>query len=168
MNIKRLIDHLELKPHPVEGGYFLETYRSEELIPVVGLPGRYEGTRHFSTAIYYLLTPQTFSAMHRLPTDEVFHFYVGDPVEMLQLFEDGSSQRYTLGHNILKGQDVQLTVPRMVWQGCRLRKGGTYALMGCTVAPGFDFQDYVPGKRAELIEQYPHEKNFIVQLTRED
>ncbi|MGE0269339.1 MAG: cupin domain-containing protein [Candidatus Omnitrophota bacterium] len=166
MNAKQIIKQLGLRPHPVEGGYYLETYRSEEMIPVVGLPARYEGTRNFSTTIFYLLTPKTFSAIHRLPTDETFHFYLGDPVEMLHLFEDGSTQRYILGHDILNGHEVQLMVPRMVWQGCRLKRGGKYALMGCTVAPGFDFNDYKTARRDELTERYPHEKKLITSLTK--
>lgn len=168
MRVSQIIKLLGLKPHPVEGGHFFETYRSEEMIPMASLPDRYQSNRNFSTAIYYLLTPQTFSAIHRLPTDEIFHFYLGDPVEMLQLFEDGATQRYILGQDLLKGQHVQLTVPRMVWQGCRLIKGGKYALLGCTVAPGFDFKDYIPGLRAELTERFSHEKELIVQLTNQE
>jgi len=168
MRVSQIIKLLGLKPHPVEGGHFLETYRSEEMIPKASLPDRFKSGRNISTAIYYLLTPQTFSAIHRLPTDEIFHFYLGDPVEMLQLYDDGTTQRHILGHDLLIGQKVQLTVPRMVWQGCRLIKGGEFALMGCTVAPGFDFRDYVPGLRTELAERFPHEKELIVQLTRQE
>ncbi len=94
---------LNLKPHPEEGGYYRETYRSDEHIPANVLPDRYKGERSFATAIYYLLTPDTFSAMHRLPTDEIFHFYMGDPVEMLQLIPDGSGRVITLGSDIVKG-----------------------------------------------------------------
>src|SRR3972149_1810437 len=88
---------LRLTPHPAEGGYFTETYRSEERVAEGALPARYAGARAFGTAIYYLLTPDTVSAMHRLASDEVFHFYLGDPVEMLHLFPDGSGRVVTLG-----------------------------------------------------------------------
>ncbi len=100
---EQLQRQLNLKPHPEEGGYFVETYRSDEHIPQNALPNRYEGDRSFATAIYYLLTSDTLSAMHRLPTDEIFHFYMGDPVEMLQLMPDGSGRVITLGNDILKG-----------------------------------------------------------------
>jgi predicted cupin superfamily sugar epimerase len=104
--------------------------------------------------MYYLLTPDTFSALHRLPTDEVFHFYLGDPVEMLQLYSDGSGRVVTLGPDLGAGQQLQAIVPRGVWQGSTLRAGGAWALLGTTVAPGFDFEDYEAGLEP-LAEQYP-------------
>ena len=163
---QQIIKQLGLQPHPSEGGFYVETYRSEDLIPVSALPKRYEGTRTYATAIYYLLTPGTFSEMHRLASDEVFHFYLGDPVLMLQLYPDGSSQKYVLGKNLKKGQHLQLTVPLGVWQGARLEKGGEFALLGCTVAPGFEFADYERGEREGLIKRYPHEADLIRKLTK--
>ncbi|HEY7676597.1 MAG TPA: cupin domain-containing protein, partial [Candidatus Methylomirabilis sp.] len=133
---------LGLRPHPAEGGFFVETYRAGEGVPAEALPARYGGARAFSTAIYYLLTPDTFSAMHRLASDEVFHFYLGDPVEMLHLFPDGSGRAVTLGPDLLAGMRPQVVVPRGVWQGSRLAPGGRLALLGTTVAPGFDLADY--------------------------
>lgn len=167
MDIDALIKSLNLQPHPVEGGYFAETYRCTKTIPATtpGMP--YGSDRNVSTAIYYLLTAQSFSELHLLPSDEVFHFYLGDCVEMLHLFPDGSSRHYELGANILDGQHVQLVVPGGVWQGCRLRPGGKFALLGCTVAPGFDYQDYQSGHREDLCAKYPHEQSMIQQLTRE-
>jgi predicted cupin superfamily sugar epimerase len=109
-----------LKPHPEEGGFFVETYRSTETLSRELLPNRYKGDRSFSTAIYYLLTPGTFSTIHRLRSDEVFHFYLGDPVEMLQLWPDGSGRILILGSDILNGMEPQVIVPRGVWQGARL------------------------------------------------
>ena len=103
---------LNLKPHPEEGGYFVETYRSHQHIPKDALPESYEGERLLATAIYYLLTPDTFSAMHRLPTDEIFHFYLGDPVEELQLLPDGSGRVIILGPDILNGMHTQVIVMR--------------------------------------------------------
>jgi predicted cupin superfamily sugar epimerase len=103
-----------LKPHPEEGGFFVETYRSTETLSRELLPNRYKGDRSFSTAIYYLLTPGTFSTIHRLRSDEVFHFYLGDPVEMLQLWPDGSGRILILGSDILNGMEPQVIVPRGV------------------------------------------------------
>jgi uncharacterized protein len=127
---------LGLVPHPIEGGFFTETYRSADLLPGDTLPARYRGPRAAATAIYYLLTPETFSAMHRLGSDEIFHFYLGDPVEMLQLAPDGSHRVVVIGPDLEAGQRPQVVVPRGVWQGARLRPGGRLALLGTTVAPG--------------------------------
>ncbi|MCA9394263.1 MAG: cupin domain-containing protein [Candidatus Omnitrophica bacterium] len=167
MNLKRLIQSLGLEPHPVEGGFFRETYRSRGKIPAAALAGEYKGERNHSTAIYYLLTPDTFSEMHCLPTDEVFHFYLGDAVEMLQLYPAGESRRVVLGPDVFNGQQVQAVVPAGIWQGCRLRSGGGFALLGCTVAPGFDFRDYRRGVREDLLKEFPGERDLIIQLTKE-
>ncbi len=156
---------LGLEPHPAEGGYFAETYRATGTIPGAALPDRYGGPRSFSTAIYYLLTPETFSEMHRVASDEVFHFYLGDPVEMLQLRPDGSGEVVTLGSDILNGMQPQVVVPAGVWQGSRLRPGGAFALLGTTVAPGFEYEDYVSGERETLLEAYPAFADQIVALT---
>ena len=155
-----------LKPHPMEGGFFVETYRSDEHISKDLLPERYNSDRSLGTAIYYLLTPGTFSAMHRLQTDEIFHFYLGDPVEMLQLWPDGSGKIITLGHNILDGMALQILVPRGVWQGARLRSGGNFALLGTTVAPGFESSDYESGYRETLIASHPQFRDSIISLTK--
>ena len=156
---------LNLLSHPKEGGYYVETYRSDEHIPTVALPGRFDGQRPLATAIYYLLTPDTFSAMHRLLADEIFHFYLGDPVEMLQLLPDGAGRVITLGPEILKGMTPQVIVPRGVWQGARLCPGGRFALLGTTVSPGFEFADYDSGHRDTLVESYPDFRDLIVALT---
>jgi predicted cupin superfamily sugar epimerase len=160
-----VIDKLGLEPHPNEGGYFVETYRSKERIPADGLPDRYEGERNFSTAIYYLLTPDTFSEFHRLPTDEIFHFYAGDPVTQVHLRPSGEMAMFTLGPNVLEGEIPQLVVPAGVWQGSFLNPGGQYALLGATVAPGFDFEDYESGPRNLLLSQFPALEEFILKLT---
>jgi len=156
---------LNLRLHPEEGGYYVETYRSDERIPTEALPDRYDGPRSFITAIYYLLTPDTFSAMHRLSTDEIFHFYVGDPIEMMQLFPDGSGRVLTLGSEILKGMSPQVVVPKGVWQGSRLLPGGRFALLGTTVSPGFECSDYESGYRDVLVKSYPKFRDLIVALT---
>jgi predicted cupin superfamily sugar epimerase len=120
MNAEQLIQALGLSPHPSEGGFFRETYRAELPIPPDALPAAYAGAaRAASTAIYYLLTPDAFSAMHRLPGDEIFHFYLGDPVEMLQLRDDGSGEVVVLGQVLAAGMRPQVVVPGGVWQGWR-------------------------------------------------
>jgi hypothetical protein len=158
--IRRL---LGLAPHP-EGGYFRETYRAAETLPRAALPARYAGDRAVSTAIYYLLTPDTFSALHRLASDEVFHFYAGDPVDML-LLRDGGGEVLTLGSDLAAGMQPQVVVPAGVWQGARLRAGGAWALLGTTVAPGFDFADYETGARAALQRAWPDLADAIASLT---
>jgi predicted cupin superfamily sugar epimerase len=158
-----LIAYLGLQPHPKEGGFFRETYRSEEKLG--SLPGRYQGARSVSTAIYYLLTPGTFSALHRLASDEVFHFYLGDPVRMVQLGAEGGGRTVVLGNRPLEGQQLQVVVPRGVWQGSFLEPGGKFALLGCTVAPGFAYEDYEHGEREALLAAYPAFGELIRRLT---
>lgn len=160
-----LITLLKLQPHPKEGGYFRETYRGDQTLAQP--PGAYSGPRSASTAIYYLLTPDTFSAMHRVASDEIFHFYLGDPVRMLQLDPDGRGRTLILGSDLKAGQQPQVVVRRGVWQGSLLEPGGSFALFGCTVAPGFDYADYETGKRVELIGQYPSFADLIRRLTVE-
>ena len=161
---EELIAQLGLQPHPKEGGYFRETYRAADVLPAAALPARYGGDRRASTAIYYLLTPTTYSALHRLQTDEVFHFYLGGPVRMLQLAPDGSGRTVVLGPDVLAGQQPQVVVPRGVWQGSYL-EAGDFALLGCTVAPSFEYVDYEDGARAELVQQYPTFADLIRRLT---
>jgi len=164
MTADEVIAALKLQPHPVEGGFFRETYRSTGTLPAAVLPHN-AGPRSIGTAIYYLLTPQTVSAMHRLPTDEIFHFYLGDPVQMLQLWPDGSSRTLILGAGIADGQIPQTVVPGGVWQGSALLPGGAFALLGATMAPGFDYADYVSGVRAELTRIWPDRAELIQKLT---
>jgi hypothetical protein len=166
LDAQQIASLLDLKAHPVEGGYFRETYRSSQQLPAESLPPGYAGPRSLATAIYYLLTPDTFSAMHRLPSDEVFHHYVGDAVEMLQLWPDGSGAIAVLGSDILAGMRPRIVVPKGVWQGAKLRSGGRFALLGTTVSPGFDFQDYESGHRDELGRLYPQFQALIAALTR--
>jgi uncharacterized protein len=156
---------LQMRPHPIEGGYFAETYRGAPVVPQSLLPG-YPSDRAISTAIYYLLTPDTFSAMHRVRGDEMFHFYLGDPVEMLQLKADGSGEAILLGQDIAAGMRLQHTVLGGVWQGSRVRAGGKYALLGTTMAPGFEYEDYETGQRQDLIARYPDFSHRITVLTR--
>ncbi len=151
---------LHLQPHPVEGGWYRRTYTSDVSVALL------RGVRPYGTAIYYLLEEGTFSEMHVLSSDEIFHFYLGDPVEMLQLRPDGSSAVITLGPDLAAGQHVQLVVSAGVWQGTRLIDGGKVALLGCTVTPGFDFGDYRSGKCDDLAAGWPQEAERIRMLTR--
>lgn len=167
MDAQTIMHMLDLKPLEMEGGFFRETYRSEEKIASPHLPDRYLSDKCFSTCIYYFLTPETFSQMHIVPSDEIFHFYMGDPVEMVQLFPDGSGKRLQIGTDLSAGQRPQVLAPKGVWQGCKLKEGGHYALMGTTVAPGFDYPDYIPGKREELLREYPAWQEWIEALTKE-
>lgn len=165
MDALRIIDLLELKPLPFEGGYYRETYRSEDIIETGHLPERYGSEKHFSTVIYYLLTPETVSKLHRLKSDEIFHFYLGDPVTMLLLYPNSRSETVILGPDIENGQQVQLVVPRGVWQGAFLDKGGRFALMGTTVAPGFDITDFEIAEREALLKKYSEQAGLIHLLT---
>lgn len=157
---------LGLTPHPREGGWFVQTYRAGEMIaPESFSDARYVGPRSTGTAIYYLLEPDTFSEMHRLQSDEVFHFYMGDAVEMLQLFPDGSGRVVTLGSDLAGDETPQIVVPRGVWQGSRLKSSGRWALMGCTVSPGFEYEDYETGERDALTAGWPEWKAMLEKLT---
>ncbi len=166
MTAEQIIATLGLVPLEPEGGYFRETYRSAALIPAEALPARAAGPRACSTAIYYLLTPDTFSAMHRVAWDEIFHFYLGDPVEMLRLFPGGAGDVVTIGTGLSAGMRPQVVVPAGAWQGARIAPGGRCALLGTTVAPGFDPADFEPGLRAPLIASHPRFRDLIAALTR--
>lgn len=165
VSAEELIALLGLQPLPQEGGYFRETYRSAVSWPVGALGPYYQGERAACTAIYYLLTPTAFSAFHRLPTDEIYHFYLGDPVYMVQLWPDGCSQEILLGTDLLAGQRPQVVVPQGVWQGSFLAPGGKVALLGTTMAPGFEFTDYEGADREWLCQHYPACADRIRQLT---
>ncbi len=164
---------LHLEPHPREGGWFVQTYASGAVLPASVFanspdPVRYGEPRRLSTAIYYLLEPSTFSEMHRLASDEIFHHYAGSPVEMLQLWPDGGIERVLLGKDLAAGQRPQLLVPKGVWQGSRLLPPSSpedWTLLGCTVAPGFEYADYETGTRAELVSGWPAATDLISALT---
>lgn len=161
MNAHDLIKKLNLTPLEIEGGYFNETYRSTETITL------HDGQiRNLCTAIYYLLTPDTISRMHMVPGEEIFHFYGGDPVEMLILFEDGKGETVIMGNKIDQGMVPQVIVPGGTWQGARLVPGGEYALLGTTMSPGFDYLDYRNGDPTELIASYPSFGDLISLLSQ--
>jgi hypothetical protein len=161
-----IIDLLGLAPLPHEGGFYAETFRGDAL-PTDSLGEA--GDRAVKTAIYYLMTPDGFSAMHRLPTPELFHFYLGDPVEQLLLFPDRTGRVARLGADLLGGERPQSLVPGGVWQGARLAPGWHlgYALLGTTMAPGFTFSLYEHGQREPLLAAYPAFADLLLALTRD-
>lgn len=158
---EQLIRCLNLQPLHLEGGYFAETYRS----PLQFYPPGFTTDRVASTAIFYLLTQNTCSRLHRLRSDEVWHFYLGDPVELVQLPPVGDGRILTLGQDLLNGQVCQSLVPAGTWQGARLVQDGQWALLGCTVAPGFEFADFETGDRAALSAAFPSFHAWIEELT---
>ena len=165
---KQIQELLKLRPLPVEDGYFAETYRSKFELGQQSLPSGYAGERALSTAIYYMLTSDAFSAIHRLKGDEVYHFYLGDPVEMLVLGPDGTGETVLLGQDIVSGMRLQHVVPAGAWQGSRLVPGGKFALMGTTMSPGFDPADFEIGRGNELTTRYPDYAALIAILTTPD
>ena len=166
MTAEEVIRLLQLAPLKMEGGFFRETYRSRWCLSGEYLPHSYRGTRSIGTAIYYMVTPETFSVLHRVPGTEVFHFYLGDPAIMLQLLPDGSSQTVTLGTDIANGHQPQVVVRGGVWQGLKLAPGGRFALLGTTMCPGFDYADYEHGDPEQLRAQYPQVADMISQYTK--
>lgn len=167
---QQLIRALNLQPLPGEGGMYCVSYVSADRVPLEALPERYaREEKPFCSAIFYLLTgdPDSFSALHRLPTDEIWHFYLGDPVEMTLLLEDGTSRQVVLGQDVLSGQKLQFAAPHSAWQGTRVLPGGRFALLGTSMAPGYTSSDFEIGDRAELLAEYPHAQEHILALTRE-
>jgi hypothetical protein len=164
-NTSFYINHLNLVPHP-EGGWYRETYRSDEIIRHESLPARFAGDRCFSTAIYFLLEEGNFSAFHRIKSDELWHFYAGDTLEIILIAENGELCITNLGSNPEKGETFQYAVPDVYWMATRLKGNGKFALAGCTVAPGFDFADFEMAERTQLIKLFPQHENIIIKLTR--
>jgi len=160
----QLIKLLDLKPHP-EGGYYRETYRSKATIPEGALGPPYVGERAASTAIYYMLVPGSVSKFHQLASDEVFHFLLGDPVTWVLLNPDGKVEERVMGSFPDRGHELQLFIPAGTWFAGSLNDGGLFALMGTTVAPGFDFKDFRLADREDLLAAFPQAEKHIVRLT---
>ncbi len=158
MTADQIIQSLHLKPHP-EGGYYRETYKCATFIP------HSNPRRVYSTAIYYLLVPGAVSKIHRITADEIFHFYLGDPVTWVLLEPRGNMRKVILGRDIGRGQQLQLAIPAGTWFGGYLSEGGSYGLMGTTVAPGFEFEDFELGVRSELLKAFAEAEKEIIRLT---
>ena len=165
---RKLIDHFQMEKIPVEGAWIKVTYGSTDRLAAEALPARYGSSHVAGTAIYALVTREDFSAMHRLKTDEVWHFYGGDPMEILLLHPDGRGEIVVLGADPFAGQKPQFTVPAGTWMGSRPVASGpdAYGFFGCTMAPGFDYADFEPGYRDELQRSFPARRELIAQLTR--
>ena len=155
---------LSLAPHR-EGGFFRETYRSEERLARESLPGRFGGPRAISSAIFYLLRAGERSALHRLRADEVWHLYEGGPLRLHVFAPAGGYACVTLGRDAAAGERFQAVVPRGSWFGAECAPGAAFALVGCTVAPGFEYVDFEPGERETLVAAHPGERALIERLT---
>lgn len=164
-SVAELVARLELARHP-EGGWFKESYRSGEAIGAEALPERFGGERSFCTAIYFLLEEGDISALHRIKSDELWHFYAGAPLTVQVVTPAGEHRELRLGQDLQKGESFQAVVPAGCWFGAELSGSGGYALVGCTVAPGFDFADFEMAKREELLRDYPDLQELILRLTR--
>lgn len=161
---EEIIKKLGLEPHP-EGGYFKETYRSDGTINVDSLDQAYSGSRSYSTAIYFLLTSETFSAFHKINQDEIWHFYQGSPIELHTIAESGQHEEYLIGNDLAQNQVPQLVVPGGHWFAAKVVDPNSYALVGCTVSPGFDFQDFTLAKRSDLIRKFPAHTELVTAFT---
>jgi predicted cupin superfamily sugar epimerase len=166
LTAEEVIKKLDLRPLPDEGGYYRQTYKSDMEFPTNGFGIDLDSMRRISTAIYFLETPDGFSALHRVRSDEVYHFYAGDPVDMIQIDDSGILSRFILGSDILNNQSPQLVVPKGKWQASRLKAGGRWALMGSTVAPGFEFEDFELADRDRMLLQFPQLSQDIRSFTR--
>jgi len=164
-NSQYWIEKLSLEPHP-EGGYFKEMYRSDDQIPSSALPARYQGDRCFGTSIYFLLEGDNFSAFHRIQSDEGWHFYAGNPVRIYTLTSNGIRIDIDMGSDPDKGQHLQYVIPFGYWFAAEVVEPGGFSLVGCTVNPGFDFNDFELAKRSELINMFPQHEEIITRLTR--
>ncbi|MCY4524571.1 MAG: cupin domain-containing protein [Halobacteriovoraceae bacterium] len=153
-----MVDKLQMEKHP-EGGYYKETYRAR------GKFSTPSGERNYSTAIYYLLPAGSKSNLHRIKSDEIWHFYLGDPMTLAQIYKDGNLKLHTLGSNLEKGEKLQHMVPGDCWFGGFPNKDSEYSLVGCTVSPGFDFADFELGQKEKLLKEYPQHKKLIEKLT---
>jgi hypothetical protein len=169
LTARELIERLGLEPLPIEGGIFRRTYFSDEVHPRATLPARYPSDRHFGSCIFNLHLPDSQQYLHRLLTDEVHHFYLGDPITFVMLLPDGRHEVRTLGPDLAAGHELQIVAPRGIWQGSCLVPGPHgYGLKGATMAPAFDFSDFELGDRTALLRQYPALADLIERLTPDD
>lgn len=165
LSAEELVGRLELARHP-EGGWYRESYRSMDVVPAFALPEKFGGPRACCTAIYFLLERGEISALHRIKSDEMWHFYAGAPLTVQVLTPAGEHRELKLGSDLASGASFQALVPAGCWFGAELADGGGYCLVGCTVAPGFDFSDFEMGIRDELLDQFPKHSDMVRRLTR--
>ena len=165
-NAEYWIEKLKMTKHP-EGGFFVETYKCNESIKEEHLPSRFKGDRSFATGIYFLITHKDFSSLHKIAADEIWHFYAGSPLTVFA-FKGDDYLEITLGNNFENNEVFQAVIPHGYWFGSRLKTNTEgFALVGCTVAPGFDFADFELGKKEKLIQEYPKHTKLIQSLTRQ-
>ncbi|PWG05314.1 cupin domain-containing protein [Polaribacter aquimarinus] len=164
MDATEIINHFNLQEHP-EGGYFREVYRSKGFILEENLAEYFEGNRNYCTSIYFLLTSEKFSAFHKINQDEIWHFYKGSPLKIHLLSPEGEYTFVIIGDGFKKGEVFQFTVPAHYYFAAEVIKTTSYAFVGCTVSPGFDFRDFVLPSRKELLNEFPQHSKIIGQLT---
>jgi uncharacterized protein len=164
-NARYWIEQLQLEAHP-EGGYFRQTYKADWLVPEAALPPGFTGARAVSTAIYFLLEGMSFSAVHRLRSDEIWHFYTGEPLVVHVIEPEGKYSSILLGRDLEAGQVPQAVVRAGCWFASHVADWKSFGVVGCTVAPGFDFEDFELGRREELVAKYPQHRELIDRLTR--
>lgn len=165
MTVETLVKELQLLPHP-EGGYYKETYRSEGIISNSCLSSDFKGDRNMATGIYFLIEKGNFSALHKIKSDETWHFYYGDALEVIEINEQGELTFTKIGSNLSNGETFQYTVKANTWFGSRVSDNGNFSLVGCTVYPGFDFNDFELANKQDLINQFPQHQQLISELTR--
>lgn len=157
------IENLQLQPHP-EGGYFREVYRSKETISADLLLVRYNSERSFATSIYFLLKSDQISAFHRLKSDEIWHFYAGSPITVYMIDKEGCLSKNICGRDVLNNEQLQLVIPHGCWFAAEVNQADSYSLVGCNVAPGFDFSDFELADKETLEKSFPQHKQLIGQM----
>jgi predicted cupin superfamily sugar epimerase len=158
------IRHLQLTRH-IEGGWYSEVYRSALTLNKDHLPSQFTDNRNACTHIYFLLEKKGFSAFHRIKSDELWHFYAGDPLIVYEIDETGELKQHLLGNDIEKGQSLFCVIKAGNWFGSRVASSSEYALVGCTVSPGFDFNDFEMGERNRLLDEFPQHADLIRSMT---
>lgn len=165
VNVQELVHQFNLQPHP-EGGFYKETYRSPEIIPQQFLSKQFKGDRAYSTAIYFLLEQENFSAFHKIESDELWHFYAGQTLLVHIIHLNGKLETIKLGNDFLNGEQFQFAVPARCWFASEPAPHSSFSFVGCTVAPGFDFDDFELAKAEELTKQFPQHEELIKRLCR--
>lgn len=164
-DVERLVKRLDLQPHP-EGGFYRELYRSKGVISAAELGEGFSGPRNFSTSIYFLLTSNNFSAFHRIKQDELWYFHDGDALNVHVIDMQGNYTCHRVGKNLESGESPQLVVPAGSWFASDVSSEGAYSLVGCMVAPGFDFDDFEMANSNNLTGLYPAHREVIERYTR--
>lgn len=162
----KIIDHLKMQPHP-EGGHYCRTYLADLMLKKEALPSRFSGDRALSSAIYFLLQGEQFSAIHRIKSDELWHFHEGASLNLYIISPLGEMTKRKLGSDIESGEEFQIVIPAGSWFGAKISKPNSHTLFGCTVAPGFDFADFELGTRDQLLRLFPKHAETILSLTRQ-